>query len=133
MQHSFAPAQLATELADPSARYFMVWLHDDPAGFLKVNLEKPLPDQPGNNGLELERIYLLKETTGHGVGRAAIDYVEGLARSLGKQTLWLKAMDSSPAVSFYKHMGFQEHSTLRLTFLQMKEELRGMVILQKPL
>lgn len=133
MQHSFAPERLAVELADPNARYFMVWRHNERAGFLKINLDKPLPDQPANKGLELERIYLLKAATGHGVGQAAVEYVEKLARGAGRQTLWLKAMDTSEALSFYERMGFRHYGTLRLDFPQMKEELRGMVILQKPL
>lgn len=44
MQHSFAPKRLVAELADPNARCFMVLLDDEPAGFLKINIDKPLPD-----------------------------------------------------------------------------------------
>lgn len=133
LERSFSVPQLAKELDDPHARWFMVLLADEPVGFLKINVDNPLPDQPDNNGLELERIYLLKEVSGQGVGRAAVEYVENLTRHLGKRTLWLKAMDTSPSVGFYERMGFELHSKLRLTFPQMKEELRGMVILQKPL
>jgi GNAT superfamily N-acetyltransferase len=133
IEHSFAVKQLAKELDDPNTRYFMVLVSAKPVGFLKINVDKPLLGQSNNNGLELERIYLLKEASGQGVGRAAVEYVEDIARQLGKQTLWLKSMDTSQAVGFYKRMGFQEYSKLRLNFPQMKEELRGMVILQKPL
>jgi len=145
MQHSFAIDQLATELADQNARYFMVNLDSKPVGFLKVNLDKPLPcsDLSGNgkgsptvsqtDGFELERIYLVKTVTGHGVGQVAMNFVETMARKRGKQTLWLKAMDSSPALGFYKRLGFQQHGTHRLHFPQMKEDLRGMVILRKEL
>ncbi len=136
MQHSFAPTQLATELADPNVRYFTVRFHNEPVGFLKVNTHKAvpnstLPTHSEQNSLELERIYLVKAATGHGVGQAAMQFVETMARVQGKQTLWLKSMDSSLALGFYKRMGFQEHGTHRLTFPQMKEELRGMVILSK--
>ncbi|GAB3501295.1 spermidine/spermine N(1)-acetyltransferase [Spirosoma knui] len=133
LERSFAVQQLTNELNDPNARYFMVLLAEKPVGFIKINIDKPLPNQPNNNGLELERIYLLDEATGHGVGRAAVHYVEDITRQRGKQTLWLKAMDTSPAVGFYRHMGFQDHSRLRLNFPQMKEEVRGMIVLQKPL
>jgi len=136
MQHSFAPSQLATELADLNARYFTVQLHNEPVGFLKVNTHKALPNsnlpaQSERNSLELERIYMVKAATGHGVGQAALQFVEIMAREQSKQTLWLKSMDSSPALGFYKRMGFQPYGTHRLTFPQMKEELRGMVILCK--
>lgn len=136
MQHSFAPTQLASELVDPNARYFIVQLRNESVGFLKVNTHKAVPNstlpaQSEQSSLELERIYLVKAATGHGVGQAAMQFVEEMAREQGKQTLWLKSMDSSSALGFYKRMGFQEHGTHRLTFPQMKEELRGMVILSK--
>lgn len=138
MQHSFAPQQLATELADPNARYFRVNLNNEPVGFLKVNLDNPLPgspspDQSAGTDIELERIYLVDAATGQGVGQAAMDFVERMARERGKQTLWLKSMDSSLALGFYKRLGFQQQGTHRLTFPQMKEECRGMVILRKEL
>jgi diamine N-acetyltransferase len=131
MQHSFAPEQLTAELADPNARYFMVHLNAVPVGFIKVNLDKALDHYSAADSLELERIYLVKEATGTGVGQAAMQFVEQLARSHNKKLLWLKSMDTSPALGFYKRVGFQTHSTLRLTFPQMKEELRGMIVLQR--
>lgn len=137
MQHSFAPDQLALELASSNARYFRIDLNGEPVGFLKINLDKALPnsstapEQAVREGIELERIYLTKNATGHGVGQAAMQLVEQIARERGKKTLWLKAMDSSPAIGFYARMGFRHHATHRLSFPQMKEELRGMVVLVK--
>ncbi len=136
MQHSFAIDQLTTELADLNARYFMVNLNSEPVGFLKLNLDKALPDSDTTthseaNSLELERIYLVKEATGHGVGQAAMRFVETMARERSKQTLWLKSMDTGPALGFYERMGFYPHSTQRLTFPQMKQELRGMIVFQR--
>ncbi len=130
MQHSFAPDQLARELADPNARYFLVHLDAVPVGFVKVNLDKGLDHFPAADSIELERIYLTEAATGHGVGKAAMQLVEQIARERGKKTLWLKAMDTSTALGFYKRMGFRHHGTHRLSFPQMKEERRGMVILQ---
>jgi diamine N-acetyltransferase len=136
IQHSFAPYQLATELADPNARYFRIDLERKPVGFLKVNLDNPLPGSPLPNesavtDMELERIYLVDAATGQGVGQAAMNFVEMMARERGKQTLWLKSMDNSLALGFYKRLGFQQHGTHRLNFSQMKAERRGMVILKK--
>ena len=136
MNHSFAVDQLTTELADPNARYFMVNLNGEPVGFLKLNLDKVLPDTDSithseANDMELERIYLVKEATGHGVGQAAMRFVEDMARERGKKTLWLKSMDTGPALGFYERMGFKHHGTQRLNFPQMKEEFRGMIVLVK--
>lgn len=131
MQHSFAPEQLATELADTNVRYFMVHLNTVPVGFVKVNLDKALDHYSAADSLELERIYLVKEATGSGVGQAAMQFVEQLARNHNKKYLWLKSMDTSPALGFYKRVSFQPYGTHQLTFPQMKEELRGMIIFFK--
>jgi diamine N-acetyltransferase len=136
MQHSFSVSQLSMELADSNARCFMIEWANKSVGFLKINLDKPLSgntpaDEPTSTDMELERIYLTKDTTGHGVGQAAMLFVEKLAQERSKKTLWLKAMDSSAAVGFYERMGFAVYGTHQLSFPQMKESLRGMVIMRK--
>jgi diamine N-acetyltransferase len=136
MQRSFAPEVLAAELADPTAQFYSINLHNEPVGFLKINPDKTVPVEqqsstPNTDSLELERIYLVKNATGHGVGRAAMQFVDQVASERSKQTVWLKAMDTSEALGFYTRLGFQRIGTLRLDYSQMREERRGMVILKK--
>ncbi len=55
-----------------------------------------------------------------------------IAKENNKELVWLKAMDTSEAsIAFYKKMGFTITGTYTLPHQLMKEELRGMVIMQK--
>lgn len=134
MNRSFAPDVLRRELEDTNARFYLLLAGDEPIGFLKLNLDRPSPCNPSLKALELERIYLVKQATGQGVGKTAMQFVDEQARQLGRQLIWLKAMDSShDALTFYEKMGFERCGTDRLNFAVMKEAYWGMVILQRPL
>ena len=58
----------------------------------------------------------------------------GLAQELNKACVWLKAMDSSEAaLNFYRQNGFTVVGAEQLTFAVMKPELRGMLVLSRPI
>lgn len=139
-QKCFTVEQLATELADASSRFFLIYAAEKPVGFLKLNLSEPAQSHvkagyvPPADALELERIYFVRAATGQGIGSAVLRFVDDFARQNGKRTVWLKAMDSSTdALQFYRKNGYRPVGTHRLDFSQMKEEYWGMVILGKAL
>lgn len=132
MAQSFSIRQLSTEVEDSNAQFFMVYDAGKAVGFVKININAPLGDE--ENALELERIYFIKEAAGKGLGSFAVNHVFDIAKSLHKKTVWLKVMDTSHAVlAFYKKMGFEICGTYVLPYEHMKEELRGMYIMQKTL
>ncbi|OIN61242.1 GNAT family N-acetyltransferase [Arsenicibacter rosenii] len=134
MNRCFNTGQLAAELADPNSRFYFIRDAGQPVGFLKINLDKTLPTAPDLSALELERIYFLASATGKGLGRFAVDFVVRLAQELNKACVWLKAMDSSEAaLHFYRQNGFTVVGAERLTFAVMKPELRGMLVLSRPI
>lgn len=129
---SFSPDVLRRELENSNARFYFVYLGEEPVGFLKLNTHRPSPCHETANAMELERIYLTKAVTGQGIGKACIQFVVDQARQLHKQLVWLKSMDSShDALAFYRKMGFVPCDTDRLTFGVMKEEFRGMIVWQQ--
>ena len=130
----FTVEVLQREMADPNSAWFLVEQAGGPVGFIKLNIDKPLGDDNDENALELERIYLVQEVTGQGVGKAALQFVFDYARKQGKTLVWLKAMDSSTdAIAFYERMGFVHCGTYHLNFEQMKPEFRGMVMMKATL
>ena len=81
----------------------------------------------------LEKIYFVKEWTGKGVGKETIEFVFRRAGELGRNCVWLKAMDTSlKPIAAYEDAGFTIHSHAVLSdeFELMKEEFRGMVIMK---
>ncbi|MEO7530116.1 MAG: GNAT family N-acetyltransferase, partial [Sediminibacterium sp.] len=69
---------------------------------------------------------------GKGIGKNLMLFSEEIATQHKKQGIFLKAMDTSnDALIFYEKMGYTKCGTLVLPFEQMKEEYRGMIILNK--
>ncbi|HEY6062146.1 MAG TPA: GNAT family N-acetyltransferase [Chitinophagaceae bacterium] len=130
----FSKEVLEQELADPNNLFYIAYEGNEPAGFLKLRIDAVLETAPAKNGLELERIYLTKASSGKGIGKQLMELSLSVANQYRKEIIWLKAMDSSIGpIAFYKHMGFEICGVCRLSFEQMKEEYRGMVIMQKEL
>jgi diamine N-acetyltransferase len=141
-------AQLLSEIQDPNVTYYIVSQDDTHLGFIKLKKSYPLsigasglPFGFGEgstialpNALYIERIYFVKEATGIGIGRICFDFIQKIALSEKRNSLWLMAMDSSvDAIRFYEKQGFQKCGTWSLDFENMKLELRGMTILCKML
>jgi GNAT superfamily N-acetyltransferase len=133
LERCFTPAVLASEMAEPNSYFYLICLGAAPAGFLKINDQHALDGYPPQDCLEVERLYLRAATTGLGVGRAVLGFVEGLAREKGRSVVWLKTMDTSPAVHFYRRLGFRTCGLSRLSFPPMKAEFRNMLIMMKDL
>jgi len=132
MEKSFSISNLSIELNNSNAKFYIIYLDNVAAGFLKLNIDAPFPSHPNLNLLELERIYLTKAASGKGVGSAAVDFVCNIAAEYNKQAVWLKVMDSSEGpITFYKKHGFEICGTFHLDFEQMKEEVRGMYVMKK--
>ncbi|MBC8151620.1 MAG: GNAT family N-acetyltransferase [Bacteroidetes bacterium] len=129
----FTVDEMRAEMADPNSAWFLVEEAGEPVGFIKLNIDKPLEGDETQNALELERIYLVQEATGRGVGRAALEFIFDFARQRGKTLVWLKAMDSSTdAIAVYTRLGFALCGTHQLDFEAMKREFWGMVVMKKP-
>ena len=134
IEKSFSVNNLEKELADTNAWFFLVYYLNEAVGFIKLNIDAPLPGQEDNNAMELERIYLTKAASGKGIGTFLLNYSFEVAAEKSKKIIWLKAMDSSAeAISFYTKMGFEICGTAHLDFPQMKEEFKGMFVMKKVL
>ena len=118
---------LQSELSDPHIRYFVAFLDERPVAFMKLNLDSNLPGEPPEKGLELDKLYILPDCKGSGIGGTMVDLVFQLAREKGKTTCWLAVLDANtPAIAFYEKYGFRFHSTTRVPYPLFREELRGM-------
>jgi GNAT superfamily N-acetyltransferase len=133
INRSFAPSIFEKQLENPNYAFFLLNEKEKPVGFLKLNIDQPLKGYDQYNAIELERIYFIKSATGKGHGRRAMEFCFDYARALKKEIIWLKAMDSSDAVLFYKKLEFHVCGSFMLDFQQMKAEFRGMIIMIKRL
>lgn len=132
MQHCFSDAVLEKEIAGENIEYYIISIGGEDIGILKLVLQKPIPNSEIENALYLEKIYFIKEWTGKGAGRSLIEFAFERARELNRDCVWLMAMDTSDKpIAAYQRAGFRIHSRTRLDFEMMKEEFRGMVVMNK--
>lgn len=132
MKRCFDEDFLRKELTDSNVEYYIIENAGESIGMMKLILKKAVPDSEIENALYLEKVYFVKEWTGKGVGKKSIEYALQRAAELGRDCVWLMAMDtSSKPISAYEKSGFKVHShtVLGEEFELMKEEFRGMVVL----
>ncbi|WP_018478930.1 GNAT family N-acetyltransferase [Pontibacter roseus] len=132
-ERCFSEEALRSELEDPNAAFFLISYQDVTVGFLKLNIDKALDGYTAQECLELERLYLVHEAAGIGIGKWAVEFTVQYALEKGKRIVWLKAMDSSRSVDFYERNGFVKCGTYELDFEKMKEMYRGMHVLKREL
>jgi ribosomal protein S18 acetylase RimI-like enzyme len=104
----YDPALLAGDLAGASsARWDLACDGDEAVGFTKTVRDRPVPDGSGRRGLELEKIYLLASSVGHGRGAALVEHVAGIAAAAAQEWIWLDVLKSNErGVRFYERAGF---------------------------
>lgn len=130
----FNTTELNGQLQDEGNRYFLAVADSEPVGFLKVRPENTLPDFNGAKAFEIERIYLMREAKGKGIGKAMMRFAVGMARETGKEIVWLKVMDSNmQTIGFYESCGFKTIGTETLDLPLLKPELAGMFVMENDL
>jgi ribosomal protein S18 acetylase RimI-like enzyme len=130
----FAADGMARELADPQIRYYVAFMADEPVAFMKLNLYSNLPGAPQENGIELDKLYILPDCKGQKIGARMMELAFGVAEMTGKDSFWLAVIDTNaPAIAFYEKYGFRFHSTTRVSYPKFREELKGMWRMQAPI
>ncbi len=117
---------IKADLHNPNLRYFVAFVDNHPAGFMKLKLGSDLNVYPGQ-GLEIEKIYFREAHQGKGLGKLMMSHAFQTALDLKKKFIWLGVIDTNhSAFAFYKKLGFNEFDKVQLDLPYFKDELRGM-------
>jgi GNAT superfamily N-acetyltransferase len=92
-------AAIAAQLRE-GHEYFLLCRAGEPVGYAAVKVE--LPQQR----LFISKLYLSKPVRGHGLGRAALQYLAMLAQQRDLLTLWLTVNKRNSALAAYLAIGF---------------------------
>ena len=109
LNEGFSIDKLTTELNDKNAEFYFATHNDNVIGYLKLNFGKSQTELQDDKGLEIERIYVLKDFHGKSVGQLLYDKAIEVARQKNSDFVWLGVWEENPrAINFYKKNGFVE-------------------------
>lgn len=112
LDSAFAKALLSQELLNSHCHYFFVKDGDKIIGYLKFNTGEAQNELKEVNGIELERIYLVKNEQGKGIGKTLLDFAENYAKQLDKNYIWLGVWEHNlDAIRLYERVGYQKFDT----------------------
>ncbi|WP_395063925.1 GNAT family N-acetyltransferase [Flavobacterium sp.] len=109
LEEGFSVEKLSSELNNENAEFYFALQNDNPIGYLKLNFGQSQTELQDDKGLEIERIYVLKEYHGKSVGQLLYDKAIAIAKVKNADYVWLGVWEENHrAISFYKKNGFIE-------------------------
>jgi len=131
LDSAFNLKQLEKELSTISSNFFFIYYNEEPAGYLKININDAQSEKMGDESLEIERIYIRNKFQGKGLGKYLINKAIELAIEQNKKLIWLGVWEKNEnAIGFYKKFGLVQtgaHS------FYMGDEEQIDIIMSKPL
>jgi diamine N-acetyltransferase len=112
LEKAFNLKQLEKELSNSSSQFLLVYINNEIAGYLKININDAQSEDMGDESLEIERIYIQNNFQKHGLGKLLINKAIEIAIEHNKQKIWLGVWEENEnAIKFYKKMGFVQTGT----------------------
>ena len=112
LQQAFNKQQLEKEIANPHSFFYLLYVNQQVAGYLKLNVLDAQTESMGNDSLEIERIYLSDDFQGLGLGKTLFEKAYHKALETKKNKIWLGVWEKNEhAIGFYKKMGFVHTGT----------------------
>ncbi len=106
---SFSVSRITEELNHADSEFYFALQGEEVIGYLKINLNSAQTEIREENGLEIERIYVLREFHGKKVGQVLYNKALEIAKKKNVDFVWLGVWKHNPrAISFYRKNGFVE-------------------------
>lgn len=99
--------QLTKEIENLNSQFYLVYHNSKPIAYLKLNIYSAQTENRGDEYIEIERIYILKEFKGKGIGKELMKLAEQIGQEMSKSKIWLGVWEKNlDAIQFYTKMGF---------------------------
>jgi len=109
LNDEFNTEKLKTELSSVDSYFFFAKSKTKYLGYLKLNIGNSQTEIKDKYGLEIERIYVLKEYQGKKIGQALFNKALHVANQSNLKYIWLGVWEENiHAINFYKKIGFIE-------------------------
>lgn len=107
LKEAYDRDKLIGELCDECTQFFFLYDDRELVGYLKLNETPSQTDLNDRQSLEIERIYVIAEFQGRGLGRYLMEQAVDIAMACGKQYVWLGVWEKNDkALRFYRNSGF---------------------------
>jgi len=107
LENGFSIDKITAELNDANAAFYLAKIDQRVIGYLKLNFGESQTELKDDKGLEIERIYVLKEFHGQKIGQIIYDKAIEIAKQKNVDYVWLGVWEENPrAINFYKKNGF---------------------------
>ena len=112
LDRTFAVDKMRRSLGKSLNRYWLAAAAGLPVGFAKLKYRSPIPMAPmplaqDGNVAQLQKIYVLREFVGQGIGKPLIETVLSDATSRNTDSVWLDVLkENNRAILFYQRRGF---------------------------
>ncbi|MBI2721492.1 MAG: GNAT family N-acetyltransferase [Bacteroidetes bacterium] len=112
IQTNFNKEKLLNEINDENSLIYFIKEKDNNIGYLKLNINEAQSENFGNNAMEIERVYTLKEHFGKNAGKRMIEFTIEKGKELKKEFVWLGVWENNArAIAFYEKHGFTKFDT----------------------
>lgn len=109
LEEAFHADQIRKELLEKETHFFLAFDGITPAGYAKVRRNNEVDETLGENSIELQRIYVVKNYQGKKVGALLIQSCIDHAKENGFEWIWLGVWEHNRnAKSFYQKWGFEK-------------------------
>lgn len=107
LDRTFGVQKIRRSLEQSLNRYWLARADGLPVGFAKLKYPSPIPLAHTGNVAQLQKIYVLREFVGQGIGKPLIETVLSDSASRQIDTVWLDVLkENSRAIRFYERQRF---------------------------
>ena len=108
LDENLSEEKLKFELEKPNSEFYFAENDNQILGYLKLNFGNAQTENQGNEALEIERIYVLKEFFPLKIGQVLFDKSLKIAKEKKLKFIWLGVWEENKrAIRFYEKNGFE--------------------------
>ncbi len=117
VEKKISPENIREELVNPLSCFYIGFINDEPVAFTKLRYDRMAKGLPGKKGIEVERIYVLKEHQGVKVGKEMMEKCRQVALREKFDIIWLQVWQHNhKAIQFYQKAGFVVYETALFSY-----------------
>jgi GNAT superfamily N-acetyltransferase len=105
---AFSREKILSELEHPYSDFYVAFVDDAPAGYIKLNYGDAQTEFCDKTAIEVERIYVLAKHQGKQIGKKLLNFTVEKAHEQRMKHIWLGVWEKNHgAIRFYEQNGFK--------------------------